>query len=543
VGIGPAGPRAREASNDVKVLTRWLWRLAPYAIVLLLAAIETAAIVYFCDGKFFYTLDDPYIHLALSDNIFHGHYGLNAGEFSSPSSSILYPFLLAATSPLWLHEYAPLAVNLLAMLATLAMTLQLLARAGLASLDRPLRRALLAVGFIVYTNTFGIVFTGMEHSLQFALAIAGATGLIVFLEEDRLPWRLPIAIVVGPLVRYEALPMSLAMLGVLATLRPRTAVALLFGMALPLAAFSAALHYLGLPLLPGSILAKVDFAGILANPRERWEVALRKAKFLEGLFVVLLATQLFKSLRTIPVRLILLVCLAMAAAHLLFGSYGGLFRYEGYVLVTWAAFAVYFYRRFLAALLDNRRLATAVTLAAVAALPLGWFINFPAIVNPLAARNIYEQQYQMHRFAVDFHHGPLAVNDLGCVAYDNPYYVLDLFGLGSETARVGRQSGAPEWMQRLAAEKHVTVAAIYPNWFDNKLPPMWTPLARLKLSGKKISAAGAAVTFYATDPAASGALLQELAAFAATLPAGVALEFLGPPGPPAPAVPSGGLAV
>ena len=71
----------------MKVLTRWLWRLAPYAIVLLLAAIETAAIVYFCDGKFFYTLDDPYIHLALSDNIFHGHYGLNAGEFSSPSNS------------------------------------------------------------------------------------------------------------------------------------------------------------------------------------------------------------------------------------------------------------------------------------------------------------------------------------------------------------------------------------------------------------------------------------------------------------------------
>mgnify|MGYP001017862235 CR=1 FL=1 len=48
-------------------------------------------------GFFFYTLDDPYIHLALAENILRGHYGINLDEPSSPSSSIVYPFLVAAT--------------------------------------------------------------------------------------------------------------------------------------------------------------------------------------------------------------------------------------------------------------------------------------------------------------------------------------------------------------------------------------------------------------------------------------------------------------
>ena len=45
-----------------------------------------------------YTLDDPYIHLTVGKNILFGNYGINLKEFSSPSSSILFPFLLAPFS-------------------------------------------------------------------------------------------------------------------------------------------------------------------------------------------------------------------------------------------------------------------------------------------------------------------------------------------------------------------------------------------------------------------------------------------------------------
>ena len=58
-----------------------------------------------------YTLDDPYIHLELAKNIFNGNYGINDYEFSSPSSSILWPFLLSPFSIFSWYEYAPLILN------------------------------------------------------------------------------------------------------------------------------------------------------------------------------------------------------------------------------------------------------------------------------------------------------------------------------------------------------------------------------------------------------------------------------------------------
>lgn len=84
------------------------------AVVLALLAIiaaTTVAILLLCHGKLIYTLDDPYISLALSDQIAHGHYGINATEPASPSSSILYPFLLALFAWAPWQDWAPLIIT------------------------------------------------------------------------------------------------------------------------------------------------------------------------------------------------------------------------------------------------------------------------------------------------------------------------------------------------------------------------------------------------------------------------------------------------
>ena len=60
-----------------------------------------------------YTLDNPYIHLSLAENLLRGHYGVNVDEVASPSSSILYPFLLAGTLAFGLGGIAPLFLNTL----------------------------------------------------------------------------------------------------------------------------------------------------------------------------------------------------------------------------------------------------------------------------------------------------------------------------------------------------------------------------------------------------------------------------------------------
>src|ERR1700722_4478646 len=85
--------------------------LAVVSILALAIAALAAAILVLCHGHLIYSLDDPYISLALGEQIAHGHYGINAAEASSPSSSILYPFLLAAFAWTPWQEFAPLVVN------------------------------------------------------------------------------------------------------------------------------------------------------------------------------------------------------------------------------------------------------------------------------------------------------------------------------------------------------------------------------------------------------------------------------------------------
>src|SRR5258707_13207313 len=83
------------------------------ALALIIGTIA-AAILVLCHGHLIYSLDDPYISLALGEQIARGHYGINAAEASSPSSSILYPFLLAGFAWTRWQEFVPAILNTLA---------------------------------------------------------------------------------------------------------------------------------------------------------------------------------------------------------------------------------------------------------------------------------------------------------------------------------------------------------------------------------------------------------------------------------------------
>src|SRR5438128_9800887 len=67
--------------------------LLALSLLLLVAALVGATLA-LTGGRLIYSLDDAYIELSLAWNIAQGHYGINAADVSSPSSSILYPFLL-----------------------------------------------------------------------------------------------------------------------------------------------------------------------------------------------------------------------------------------------------------------------------------------------------------------------------------------------------------------------------------------------------------------------------------------------------------------
>ena len=169
------------------------------------------------NGNFIYSMDDPYIGLAFSDQLRHGNYGMIAGVHAAPDSSILYPFLLATASGTPLHPYLPLILNILALFATLVIIWRLFTHLRLVEDTFGIvvqASALLMLALC--SNMIGVVFTGLEHSLHIAAVAATVYGIALFLDKGKMPVWLPAVIVLAPLLRYEGLALSFAALLVLA---------------------------------------------------------------------------------------------------------------------------------------------------------------------------------------------------------------------------------------------------------------------------------------------------------------------------------------
>ena len=407
-----------------------------------------------CHGHLIYTLDDPYIHLALADNL-PKTYGINIGEPSSPSSSIIYPFLLALTGWAGLGSWGPLAPNLLSM-GGAVFILGLIIENYILSNDKtkPTKKYILRYvifGLIICSvmNAWGLVMTGMEHSLHVAMVMFILWRLLAYAELNKPPdiW-FGAAIVLSPFIRFEGLALSIATIVTISFFGHRrfaivssTIIVSLFTI------WYIFTNHLGLPWLPSSVLVKSDISasllgqsGLIMLIKECLRNFYHSITGREGnllligiAFVWYLSAKEWKQgnrrvvITTIPVIL-------AGVAHVFFGHYGWFSRYEIYVV---ALITIYILTLRKVNLSDDHELIFTCVLLLIVAAP--YILN--TVRTPIASRGIYEQQYQMHRFVVDYWKKPVAVNDLGWVSYRNPNYVLDIWGLGSEEVRKLRASG------------------------------------------------------------------------------------------------------
>ena len=484
-------------------------------------------------GHFVYALDDPYIHLALSENIAHGHYGINAGEFSSPSSSLLWPYLLALFARFQWQVYVPIWLNLLfgtgvAVLAGAAVARWPPPRDLSESKVERWRLALSALALVFIANLPGLTFIGMEHTLQVLLAGAGAWAIIACLRGQPVPLWCPAA-VLGPAVRYENLGLSLALAVALLGRRKRwSAFAVLAASMVPLLLFASYLHSLGLPWLPTSVLVKGQITGSSAGPISQ---ALQTARYsLKQVFLEphhTLVAILFLTLAGLAwnekerERKFALSGAALAAGlHLLIGRFNWFHRYEVYIVFFSVLVVLHVAHERARGLLGWYALG----LFGCSYLYLQAFHDVPASSN-----DVYREQYQMHRFVTDFYHGNFAVNDLGLVSYrkSQETYVLDLYGLGSvEAARQRNKSTA--WLAWTVQAHHVGLVMDYPGWF-NAAPKEWTVLGDVCLTGPPVALGGSCVRYYATEPADAQELQEDFNDFAITLPKGVTVQRPFPP--------------
>ncbi|MCH8852657.1 MAG: hypothetical protein IID41_08380 [Planctomycetes bacterium] len=506
--------------------------------VFLLAGIltEAVAIGIMNSGHFTYTLDDAYIHLALSENIHNGHYGINSNEFSSPSSSILWPFLL---SPLASAQYAhllPLFINLLSAVGTVFCFCAILNRAILAESARTksIIMSIFVILLILGTNTIGLVFTGMEHSMQLLLVTVILWGLINEIESQRAsPW-LACTILIAPLIRYEDLSVSVAaLLYLLARRYYRLFAALAAALMLSIGAFSGFLLKLNLEVFPASVLVKSSVvsggghpAALLSNFKDN--IGNDRGMLLVVGLLFLGSFALLSNRKS--EHKLLAGCIAIAVfLHLVVGRHGWYNRYEVYIWSVTILTILYLSKERLAECLRlNRGRTGPLKVACLAGAGIG-LTCAPYIFHlgtiPLASNNIYEQQYQMYRFAAEYYRQPIAVNDVGYVSYRNSNYVLDLWGLGSLDALKRRKDGDHVgWMNEVARDHNVRLAMIYEDWFE-EVPAEWRKVGEMELGKRRIAIAGSVVSFYALDDHTYNVAHMLLAEFRETLPAGVGLTL------------------
>ncbi len=483
-----------------------------------LAAVYAAIVIAFASTGSFYTLDDPFIHMALAENLARGHFGVNLGEVSNPSSSILWPWLLAAFEKFGLMLWAPLLVNIACFVATLRVVLAFcLARLAPEGRAWPVL-ALAGAGLLAF-NVFGVIFTGMEHSLHVLLTMIVVTRAIDG-KHDALAFA---AMVLSPLVRFEGF-LGVAF-GAGAALVDRrwmfAAGAVVLSLAM-VGGYALWLTSIGLPALPSSVLSKSALSsgvvdgggggGLFAN------LSFNLMTPSAPVFLLLAGLLAFGAVkRKGRDRWLALGMLGVLVLAFLAGKFNGYGRYEAYALMAAGLACVHLFAGPIRAVLavPVRMMMLCIGLLVVC-LRIGPYV---AMTTPMAARNIDRQQHQMHRMVTQCWKQPVAINDLGWVSFRNDGYVLDLWGLGNEAARKARAAHETGWMGRLVAEKDVELAILYPDWFDD-LPRDWVKVGEIGFNDPAITAHAAAATVFATNPEAANDIRACLEEISGSMPEG-----------------------
>lgn len=493
--------------------------------------IELAAILFLNDGFLTYTLDDPYIHLALGENIIKGHYGVNLTEFSAPSSSIIWPLLIAPFSS---FEYFPFLINVIAASGTVFIFSRIIHSSFPES-----NEALIAdfasvsmVALILATNIIGLIFTGMEHSLQVFCTSLIAYGLIIEAKAGAVrPW-LSVATVIAPLIRYENMAVSAAVILYLlgGKYYRKSAVILIMIIAL-LGGFSLYLRSLGLNAFPSSVSVKSCVIGSGGRFQAIKENISKNISLRQGLVLLfglpILVTFIIFSRSEKSRRLAASTACAIIL-HFIAGRFDWYNRYEIYIWSFFLLISIFCFGQPLLKLLGTETKKLKVRFALMFCCFLVIFCPQYLIglfTLPVAANNIYEQHYQMHRFAVEYYGKPVAVNDIGYVCYKNRNYVLDLWGLASSEVFAERlKSTDNEWLDELTQKKNTRLVMIYDTWFK-KLPDKWKKLGELHLGEARIIPSESKVAFYATDPKDYTEIKKKLNEFVQTLPGRVKFTF------------------
>jgi hypothetical protein len=450
-----------------------------------------------------FTLDDPYIHLELAKNLFNGNYGINPHEFSSPSSSIIWPFVLAPFSVFDWYIYTPLILNTVFLGLTITFIL-----IQLVDYVEPYFLRILTVISIAFSlNLYGLVMTGMEHSLQVLCSCVIAYGFADkdFRRSNTLLFYF--ALVIAPLVRYESLALTVPVMLYLISFKEDRKLALLSGVILvvTIGIFSLFLYINSGYFFPSSVMIKQSAVSeaetmnfltkLIANTYSQ----LSKYGWLVAIFAgVLILARVDKKF--------LFACASATFLYLTLGKHGWFGRYE--------VFFVMFASVLLLTIARQKLKPAKFTVAIVVLLmPLAFLsLVSSTLLTPLASSNIYNQQYLVSQFVKGLNE-PIAVNDLGLISLNSERTVVDLVGLGNLDAMTARKNNEASYVDRLMSKNDARFAIIYREWFSEKQLENLIFVGSLTLNETRITPASDTVSFFANTTVSAEELKIKLREF------------------------------
>lgn len=523
---------------------RFFW--VSLAVTLGVSAAFLVRILIYTHGHLVYVIDDPGIHLAMARNLAeHGTWGVSPGVYEPASSSPLWTLMLAGVikvaSPL--ASVAPLVVNL----AAAAWILWIFAtRQRFTTLTRGHWGSWAFVILLPLCGLFlpGLAYTGMEHTLHAAIALRVLV-LLTIIIGGHASRREQVAyfglLVLGSCVRLETMFLAAGCGAALLFATTRRFSGAEIASRWPLkrrvvSVIGTALAA-GIPVLviggintafdrgffPNSVVAKTALGkdkGLIPG----WEKLLDRLNqdVLLGLLVIVAIVYLIFVLSGFRGRSsgFALAFAVATVLHAAFASVGWNERYQAYLVIA-GLFLVL--RIGTEVVLPRWREATLLSLAVVLVLFSALRIHL-LITTPLASSNTYRQQYQVGRFMHRYYDGkPIAVQDLGYIAYLHDGPIVDVNGLGTHEVlelmkahRFDKQA-----MRDVIDRNNVQAIAIYEQAYAFRIPNNWISVGEWKLGQKKVSPVFSTVTFYAPSEPLAKKLDRDLRAFRPELPAGV----------------------
>jgi len=401
----------------------------PLSIFIVILIAEITGILILNSGLIVYTTDDAYIHLALAENILKGHYGVNLQENSSPSSSVLWPFILSPFTGFSLGYLIPLLINVLSSVGSIFIFFFILKKIFFKEpTDNSILikvAILLMILLIIGTNLVGSLFSGMEHSLQIYLTLLNIWGLILIVTDKNIPKWFLAFIIIAPLIRFENLALSFSSLIFLyLTGYKKKALFSFLIIVLSVSCFSIFLLSLGLKPLPLSVLQKSSvisssgFYAILENVKENL-FSPRGSLLMIGVFV--LSYFSFFTERNRAERL-LAGCFSLAVLlHLVIGKEGR------YIVYIWAAslfIFIFLYREWIFKTITKIGFLKTALFSSTLTVLVSYYYILSILTIPISSNNIYEQHYQMHRFVSDYYKN-YAIDVINKTIKSNvPHYIL-----------------------------------------------------------------------------------------------------------------------